>query len=424
MAHLTARSGYRQLAERLDRFSQGAPPSDVLYRILSLLFTPREAELVACLPIRPFDVKKAAAIWKLSLAEADVQLQALASRALLLDWPGPDGMLYVLPPPMAGFFEFSMMRIRGDVDQKLLAELFYQYLNVEDEFITALFGRGQTQLGRVFVRESAVPPELSSSVLDYERASEVAKTAFAVGVGTCYCRHKMAHLDRACQAPLQNCLTFNATAASLIRHGFARPIDSSRALDILQEAQGHGLVQFGDNVRQRVSFICNCCRCCCEAMIAARKLAFLHPVHTTNFIAEVDASRCNGCKRCLEACPVDALSLTPAPDEKHPDRQLAVRDEDTCLGCGVCVKACARGALKLAARPERVLTPLNSAHKAVLMAIERGHLQDLVFDNHALFSHRAMAAILGAILRLPPVKRALANRQLRSRYLEYLLANQ
>jgi len=41
----------------------------------------------------------------------------------------------MLPPPMAGFFEFSMMRIRDDVDQKLLGELFYQYITVEDDFI-------------------------------------------------------------------------------------------------------------------------------------------------------------------------------------------------------------------------------------------------------------------------------------------------
>ena len=58
------------------------------------------------------------------------------------------------------------------------------------------------------------------------------------------------------------------------------------------------------------------------------------------------------------------------------------------------------------------------------MAIERGTLQDLVFDNQALVSHRAIAAILGVILKLPPVKRALASRQLRSRYLESLLASQ
>jgi len=49
---------------------------------------------------------------------------------------------------MAGFFEFSLMRVRGDVDQKLLAELFYQYLTVEEEFVKTLFTTGRTQLGR------------------------------------------------------------------------------------------------------------------------------------------------------------------------------------------------------------------------------------------------------------------------------------
>ena len=56
------------------------------------------------------------------------------------------------------------------------------------------------------------------------------------------------------------------------------------------------------------------------------------------------------------------------------------------------------------------------------MAIERGTLADLIFDNRALFSHRAMAAILGVILRLPPIKQAMASRQVKSRYLERLIA--
>jgi hypothetical protein len=56
------------------------------------------------------------------------------------------------------------------------------------------------------------------------------------------------------------------------------------------------------------------------------------------------------------------------------------------------------------------------------MAIERGKLQELIFDNQALGSHRAMAAILGAILKLPKVKRALASRQLHSRYVAHLIA--
>jgi hypothetical protein len=55
------------------------------------------------------------------------------------------------------------------------------------------------------------------------------------------------------------------------------------------------------------------------------------------------------------------------------------------------------------------------------MAIERGMLQELIFDNQALASHRAMAAILGTILKLPPLKQALASQQMKSLYLESLL---
>ena len=71
-------------------------------------------------------------------------------------------------------------------------------------------------------------------------------------------------------------------------------------------------------------------------------------------------------------------------------------------------------------RPQRVLTPVNSVHKSVLMAIERGKLQHLIFDNQVLWSHRALAALLGAILTLPPVKRLLASEQVGSRYLARL----
>jgi len=55
------------------------------------------------------------------------------------------------------------------------------------------------------------------------------------------------------------------------------------------------------------------------------------------------------------------------------------------------------------------------------MAIERGMLQNLIFDSHTLSSHRAMAAILGVILKLPPFRQAMASDQLKSRYLARLL---
>jgi len=422
MAHRTTKSGYAKMVERLNRFPQGAPPSELLNGILKILLSEREAGLVSLLPIRPFTAAKAAKIWKMNLPDARKALDELASRALLVDTVGEDReTVYTLPPPMAGFFEFSMMRVRTDIDQKALSGLFYQYLNVEEDFIRELFTNGETQLGRTFVHEPALPADGALHVLDHERASEVVKTATARAVGMCYCRHKMLHLDRACAAPMDICMTFNSAAASLARHGHARLVDAAEGLDLLRRAWDCGLVQFGENVRLRVNFICNCCGCCCEAMIAARRFAVLNPVHTTNFLPVIGADGCAGCGKCADACPVEAMTLVSANDPRLPHRKAAKLDADRCLGCGLCVRACVRKRIRLETRGQRVLTPLNGAHRAVVMAIERGRLQHLIFDNRVLWSHRALAALLGVILKLRPVRQAMASRQMKSRYLETLI---
>jgi ferredoxin len=438
MAHTTARGAYGGLVERLNRFPQGAPPSDLLYRILALLFSEREAGLVARLPVKPVTARKAARIWGVRVAEATAVLDGLASRAILIDVEGPSGKVYALPPPMAGFFEFSMMRVRDDLDQHLLAELYYQYITVEDEFITALFTNGTTQLGRVFVNEPALAEARQSSataplrpgdprrddvmtVLDYERASEVIGTAEHMGVGLCYCRHKAEHVGRACSAPQGICMTFGGTADSLIRHGYARRVDKAEGMDLLAEAYDHKLVQFGENVQRDVAFICNCCGCCCEAMIAQRRFGRLNPVHTTNYLPVVEAERCNGCGKCVDTCPVEAMTLVSANDPVKARKRRAELDPSLCLGCGVCTRVCPTDGLHLEARAERVVTPVDTLHRTVLMAIERGNLADCIFDNRAMASHRAMAAILGVILRLPPAKQVLATQQMRSKYLVKIL---
>jgi ferredoxin len=115
------------------------------------------------------------------------------------------------------------------------------------------------------------------------------------------------------------------------------------------------------------------------------------------------------------------MGLVGASDPLKPKRKKARLDESVCLGCGVCVRACPNGGIKLRARKQRVLTPVNTAHRAVLMAIERGKLQNLIFDNQAHWNHRAMAAILGVILKLPPVKQIMASKQMKSRYLDHLM---
>ena len=420
MAHQTLRGNYQALSNRLNRFPQGAPPTRLLFEILQILFSEKEADLVARLPVRPFSLKRAARVWKMPLQEAHNILDKLAARGLLVDFAENGTNYYVLPPPMAGFFEFSLMRLRADIDQKVLSELFFQYLTEEEEFMRDLVCRGETQMGRVFVNEPALTDDNALQVLDFERASHVIRTASCIGLGICYCRHKTQHLGKACQAPTDICMTFNTVAESLTKHGIARKIDAQECLTLLDQAYEHNLVQFGENVRKRVSFICNCCGCCCEALVAARRFAIMQPVHTTNFEPVIQTQSCKGCGRCVSVCPVEALTLVSANDPHKIRRKQAKLDNDRCLGCAVCARVCKTQSISLRKRPSRIQTPLNAVHRTIVMAIERGNLQDLIFDNQVLLSHRALAAVLATIVKLPPIKQALANKQLKSRYLETL----
>ena len=118
MGHLTARDAYKNLEDRINWFTQGAPPSDTLYKILQVLYTEKEAKWAALLPVRPFTLKRAARIWGTTEAKAEKLLDHLCEKALLVDSEYRGQRQFVMPPPMAGFIEFALMRTRGDIDQK------------------------------------------------------------------------------------------------------------------------------------------------------------------------------------------------------------------------------------------------------------------------------------------------------------------
>ncbi|WP_418446385.1 ATP-binding protein [Cloacibacillus evryensis] len=417
MAHNhTHGSPYSRLAERLNRFPQGAPESKLLFDILKILMTEKEAGLMAQLPIKPFSARQAAEIWNLSDCEAQKVLDELARRAILVDIEQDGKQIYAVPPPMAGFFEFSLMRVREDIDQKTLSELFHQYITVEEDFMRDLVRGGDIQMGRIFPQEPQIPDEYALHVLDYERATNVIDTASDIGVSMCYCRHKALHAGTVCDAPMDICMTFNTTAATLIKHGHARRVEAAECRDLLAQAYDHNLVQFGENVRRRVNFICNCCSCCCEALLAIKRFGVAQTI-CSNFISAIETEKCVGCGKCRKICPIDAIGMT----EENGVKKARVVPE-RCIGCGVCIKHCPTKALQLEPRPNRMITPLDTTHRIVAMATERGKLQELIFDNKVLFSHRLLGGVLGAILKLPGLQRSFAQAQLKSRYLETMIS--
>ncbi len=409
MGHITSKN-YHDLQKRLDRSVQGAPESEALFKILKILFTEEEAELTSKLPLKIFTPKAAAKRWNKDLDETKKILKKLADKGLLLDFKYKNGMIYVLAPTMAGFFEFSLMRTDGKFDTKVLSELFYQYINVENKFAKkVLFAH--PSIARTFIQEDRIQEKDEKIILDYERASKVIEDADFITIGRCYCRHKMEHKGKACNQPQMVCMTFNKPAKSLARHGIAKRVSKKKAKEILNDCISRGLVQIGDNVQDSVSWICNCCGCCCEALLAYKKLGH-NPKINTNFVSRVDYDKCVMCKVCVKKCPVDAIKIVKGKIKVN---------EDNCIGCGVCSRFCGSKALLMERRKETKFVPKDTFERIVISAIEQGKLQNYLFDNFDLWTNELLNRFVGVILSLPPAKFILANQQIRSRYLNAIM---
>ncbi|MCK7494117.1 MAG: hypothetical protein MZW92_24965 [Comamonadaceae bacterium] len=185
-------------------------------------------------------------------AEAQGILDTLASQAILLDLQQGDEQRYVLPPPMAGFFEFSLMRVRGRRRPEAAGGAV---LPVPDR--RGGLRQGALHHGR---RRSWAGPSSTSRcspatrplhVLDYERASAVIASSPDIGVGLCYCRHKMQHLGTRLRRAARHLHDVRRHgAASLIKHGLRAPRRTPpRASTSCRRRAAAGLVQFGENVR-------------------------------------------------------------------------------------------------------------------------------------------------------------------------------
>jgi ferredoxin len=189
---------------------------------------------------------------------------------------------------------------------------------------------------------------------------------------------------------------------------------------ILEQAKSAGLAQTADNVQRDVGYMCNCCGCCCGMMNAIRTFDIQSAIVSSNWIMDVDRSQCNGCGDCVDACPVQAISLEVGKIEKKK-RRWAVREETLCLGCGSCYPTCKYGGIRMTSREQRVFTPETTFDRMVTMAIERGKLANLIFDEPEGLGYRALGRIFSVLENSPPVKAAMAIKPLRSAFLNALV---
>jgi ferredoxin len=418
MGHLVGKDLFRELGRKIDGLTTRAPWNDTFYAILKELYTEQDARLVINMPYGLATIERIERVTGIPRPVLQKQLDDVCERGLVMDVCIHGSYYYLLSPIVVGIFEFTLMRTRGDMDVTKIAKLFDAYL-AEGSFFAANAGRGErVAVMRAVPHDGSIGEEYVE-VLDYEKATAIIEASGRYAQGLCSCRHEKEHAgERTCTAPLDSCSTLGPIGVDfMVRHGFAREVSKTEMLENIARSRELGLVLSADNVRQNVSFMCHCCRCCCQVILGVTKHGYPNTLMTSSYVAQADRDKCRGCGICSRRCPIEAIPRVPDADPRFKKHGRPEVDESLCVGCGVCTLKCRFGAITLRPRPQRVLHPEDRFERIILQCLEKGTLQNQLFDNPAKKTHAFMRGVVGGFLKLSPVKQALMSDALRSRFL-------
>ena len=377
MGHVTySKNNLVPLIDRLNKYPIGLVDNEILREILSLLFTEKEAYVGSKFPLMEATLPELCKRTRMNSEQLLPILESMADKGLIMDMPYRGTTYYLLMPGVIGFIEFSFMKHRTDLPVERLAKLMTDYFRHDPEHGQAneFFG-SKTQLTRSLVYEEHIP--VTSVITSYESAREIIKNSDFGAAGMCYCRHKRHHEGKECRkkVPIEGtCISLGNGAKFLSRRGFAVEKTKDELLEIIDLAHELKLTHVTDNIRNRPTFICNCCGCCCEIM-AGVQMGYYDGVAKSSFIAVIDPEKCDYCGDCFSACNVKAIGRDKNSSKKVSEIKAAV-----CLGCGACVSSCSKNAISLIPR-ENPSIPVRSKRELFRSILsEKGRLSPFIYE--------------------------------------------
>ena len=329
---------YELLAQALDRLPNGFPrtKSGVELHILKRIFSPQETLITSNMTSTRETADVIACRANLREEEVEAKLKAMLKRGII--WGAKsrkDGLWkFRLAPYVVGFWESQLETLDHE-----LAHLCEQYwLEGGAEGIM----RYQPAIHRVVPALQALKTEY---ILPYDDIKPLILESKSFEVRDCICRKQKDLVnDRKCDFPLKICFNFSPIDRPANQYTISR----EETLRLLDEAEEIGLVHTVRNVAEGVTYVCNCCGCCCAVLRGISEFGVEGGVAKANYYAVVDPEECTACGTCEDRCQVDAC---------HVGGDVSVVDLSKCIGCGICVTGCPNEAIKLKLKTDAAIVP-------------------------------------------------------------------
>jgi formate hydrogenlyase subunit 6/NADH:ubiquinone oxidoreductase subunit I len=303
----------------------GAPPSGRIQGLWKMLCSEEEAALALAMP---GTVEELAGKTGLPPGRAKTLAEGLFRKGVAFERMKEGGLKYNRAKDLLQFHDATILWPEAPPEFLLLWQEF-----METEYVELTKMIAEMDLAPV---TRVIPVEQvleggGSRVQPFDSAMKIVEQASRVAVTNCTCRLTA----RKCESPLEACIQLGRAADYAIKRGTGREVTREEAREILRRSEEAGLVHVTDNRADGGHIVCNCCSCCCivlPVILRTRKRVLLAP---SRFLPEVNLETCNLCGVCVEACPVQAMSLA---GEKGAER-VTVK-EDLCIGCGQCAYRC------------------------------------------------------------------------------------
>jgi len=315
-------------------------------RILEYLMTPKEAELVAFIPMKYEELSE-----KLGTDVESIKkdLKSLYKKGVIFARSADNLEESSFALAVVQLHDITMCSFDVDITRDgRLFELWDDFcVNEWDPDQVASWDKGEQPQGRIVPAYKAIPD--SSEVLPCEDMREIIKSARSIAVTHCTCRRRKEAVGKKCKASHSMVdIQFNLSAEYLISRNAGRRISADEAIALIDECEQMGLLHTCENsTRMRPRWgMCNCCTDCCMIYqpLDRFKVPVTRCVAKSRYEARVDLSVCDGCQNCMVWCRFDAIEMVKPEGSK---KYRAHVDIEKCMGCGICVLKCEPRALSL-----------------------------------------------------------------------------